>query len=264
MSQLVNPGDAVITVLGTPLITAVTLPAGSVHALSAAMAADVDEPGHLLWQYAAAAAASRGRPVLVRIGRPTGHVDSYAVTSSGSRNPHHLAPPTNTAPGGVPDPRWSEQLPDTDGLLQAAFAAEGAGDFEAALHAAGRLAARLEEDLGHDHPYPWLATELQADLALLSGRWDRAIDLYTRVATARYSLRSAEVTALRCLRLAVLSWLRTSDQPTTGPAGLTLAHTLITYLPYRPDVLRAVLRRLPGHLLPAPPPGTTTTFHTPH
>ena len=260
MSSLASPGHAVITVLGTPLITAVVLPGGGVHALSRVMAPGVDEPGHPLWQHATKAAAGRGRPVLVRIGRPGGRVDVCAVTAAGTRSPHRLA--RHTSAPGAPDPRWSGQLPDPGGLLQAVFAAERAGDFEAAIRAAGRLSARLKTDLGQDHPYPWLAAELQADLALLTGRWDQAAASYCKAAIARYSLRSAEDPALRCLRLAVPSWLRTSNRPTAGPTGLALTHTLITHLPDQPDVLRAVLRRLPGHPPPAPP-GTATIPRAP-
>jgi hypothetical protein len=241
----------------------VVLPKGSVHALSWVMAPGVDAPGHALWLYAAKAAVVRGRPVAVRIGRTSGQVDAYTVTAAGTRHRHLLA--RHTTPAGSPDPRWSEPPPNSGGLLQAVSAAERAGDFEAAIAAVGRLGARLEADLGEDHPAPWMAAELQADLALLIGRWERAIPLYCKVAIARYALRSPEVSAIRCLRLAALAWLRVSDRPTAGPAGLALAHTLIAYLPDRTDLLCAVLCRLPDRLLPAQsPPGTKTTPRTPH
>ena len=249
MSRYARPGNGVITILGVPLITAVVLPGGAVHALSWAMEPGVDEPGHLLWQHAAGAATVQGRPVLVRVGRTNGHVDVYAVTETGTRNPHRLAPHTPT-PGGIPDPRWSEQPPDPDGLLEQVFAAERAGDIEAAMRAAGRLVSRLTLDLGQVHPWPWLAAELYADLTLLAGYWDRAVNLYCRVAIGRYSLRSPAAPALRCLRLATLAWVRASDRPTAAPVGLALAHTLITYLPDRTELLSLVLRRLPETLLP--------------
>ncbi len=249
MSRYARPGNAVITVLGAPLITAVVMPGGDVHALSWAMSPGVDEPEHPLWQHAAEAATAQGRPVLVRVGRTHGRVDVYAVTGAGARNPHRLAPHIST-PGGTPDPRWSEQPPDRDGLLEQVFAAERAGDIEEAVKAAGRLVSRLTLDLGQDHPGPWLAGELYADLTLLAGHWDRAVNLYCRIAIARYSLSSPAAPALQCLRLATLAWVRASDRPTAAPVGLALAHTLITYLPDRTDLLSLTLRRLPEHLLP--------------
>lgn len=258
MTGLADPGNEVITVLGVPLITAVLLPGGGVHALSWAMTPGVDQPGHLLWQHAAAAAAARGRPVLVRIGRPSGQVDAYAVTGSGDRAPHYLR---HTATTGAPDPRWSEQLPNRDDLLQEALAADRAGDFESAAQAAGRLAACLEAELGEDHPHVWLATELQADLALLTGRWEQAAALYREAALARLTLRSPQDPALRCLRLATTAWLRTHDHQPTA-TGLGLAHTLITYLPGRTNLLRVVVQHLPtpGHRAdPAVRSITTTT-----
>lgn len=240
-----SPGDRVITLLGAPLITAVVLPEdGGVHALSRAMAPGVDDPEHPLWAHASATAAARGRPVLVRVGRP-GRIDAYTVTTTGARTPHRLA---QRSPAAAPDPRWSEEPPDRDGLLNDVFAAEDTGDFEAAIKLAADLGARLHAELGPEHPHLWLIAELQADLNLLAHHGDQAAALYCKVAAARYNLRSPEPPALGCLRRALMGWQWIG--PSTGPVGLALAHTLIAYLPARADVLHSVLQHLPDDLLP--------------
>ena len=70
--------------------------------------------------------------------------------------------------------------------------------------------------------------------------------------------------ALRCLRLATLAWVRISDRPTAAPVGLALAHTLLTYLPHRTELLRLVLPRLPEHLLPTTDMWDAPTPRTQH
>lgn len=216
-----GPADAVPV---TPVSVAV-LPGGTVHTWGTVMsqARGLADDTHPAWSAAAWQARETGRATHVAVGHPDGRVERLLVEADGTAHPApRPAPPLPAR--RPPDPCWGDPARMPHDLCALAPGADT--DPAAAL---GRAAGDAARD----------------------GDWPAATH-YATVAAARLHAQGAFAGADKAARLAVTSWLRTTDTPDTAALGFSLVHLLISTLPTLQGPIAALLRRLADHLPAAP------------
>jgi hypothetical protein len=237
------PGSPTATPLD-PLTTVLVLPDGTVHALGTLLSGQGSEQELLseAWLFPREQATVLQRPVRVSIGRPSGAVEAYLLSTDGTTTAVAAHPPAAVL--DPPDPRWDDGMPQHRALLEIARAAERAGDWAAAQAAAERLAVHVHTYLGDQHLRTVLAHELQGHFAVHAREWASAARLYISAAAGRNRLLAPSEATLRTLRNAVYAWMKAPLAKDITETGYALAHLLVRVAPNSPGPIAAVLGRL--------------------
>ncbi|MCX4573394.1 hypothetical protein OHB41_09405 [Streptomyces sp. NBC_01571] len=223
--------------------TIIVLPGGGIHAQGLRQDGHPDQAEALIERVRGplrAAAQRHGRPILLSIGHPYGHIDQQQIAADGTVHPGQ-DPPANAQPV---DPIWNQGIPEDTGLLETPRAPQRAGHWRAAQQAAHRATQHLIARHGHDHPYAAMGTELQAYFAVMAQDRAAAASLYTEAAVAIHRLGGPPEQSRRTLVNAIAAWLHSDRDTSPGGAGFAAAHALIRITPYDHTTLAALLHRL--------------------
>lgn len=223
--------------------TIIILPNGSIH--TQGLLREGPEPPEVLIERVCAplrtVAGQQRRPIRLSIGHADGRVEQHQIDADGTIHPGR-APAA--ADDTAPDPIWSQGIPEDTRLLDSVRAAQRAGQWRVAQHAAHRATQHLVAQHGRDHPYTAMGVELQAHFALMAQDHAAGAALCTEAAIAIHRLRGPRAQIRHDLANAVAAWIHSDRDTRPGGPGFAVAHALIRITPDDQAALTALLRRL--------------------